>query len=202
MLSLMFTSAYAPFAVAFLVMLGIGLIELLGAGIEHPGELDADGGSTFLGWLGLGTDIPLLIWLISLLACFTLTGMALQQVATAVMGAPLGGLIASIAALVIASVMNAFVSRGLVKILPGFETTVISTDELLMRRGTILEGVARRGHPARARVVDRHDQAHYVMVEPHQDGDTIGQGDTALLVRRQGTTFFVLPDADPILRSI
>ncbi|TRW13977.1 OB-fold-containig protein [Glacieibacterium frigidum] len=204
MLTLLLTSAYAPFTVAFAVMIGVGLIELLGFGIDHPEtDIETDtGGSTLLGWLGLGVEIPLLVWLIALLACFSLTGVALQQIVTAVAGAPLSGVVAGAIAFPLAAVLNAAVSRGLVRILPGYESTVISADELLMRRGTVLEGVARRGHPARARVVDRHNQAHYVMVEPHEDAEFIEQGETALLVRKQGTTFFGLRDADAALRSI
>lgn len=204
MLALFLTPAYAPFAVAFVVMIGMGLIELLGAGFLHT-DADADTsvhGATFLGWLGFGTDIPLLVWLTSLLACFTVTGMALQQIITAIAGAPLSGLVASLVALIVAAILNAFVSRGLIRVLPGYESSVITPDELIMRRGTVLEGIARRGHPARAKVVDRHDQAHYVMVEPHNDDDLIQQGETALLVRKQGTTFFVLPDAHLTLRSL
>ena len=183
-------------------MIGVGVIELLGADIDH-GDADLDGAHAagLLDWLGLGADIPLLVWLISLLACFTLTGLALQQIVTAVFGAPLYWLAASGIAFVVAVVLNAFVSRGLVKILPGYESSIIDAEELIMRRGTILEGVARRGHPARAKVIDLHDQAHYVMVEPHEDADLIQQGETALLVRKQGTTFFVLPDRHPTLRS-
>jgi Protein of unknown function (DUF1449) len=59
----------------------------------------------------------------------------------------------------------------------------------------VLEGTARRGQPARAKVVDQFGQAHYVMVEPHDDDGVIAQGDTGLLVRREGSLFFVLPDS-------
>jgi IS4 transposase len=55
-----------------------------------------------------------------------------------------------------ADVANRFASRGLARIMPGYESTIISTDDLIMRRGTILEGTARRGRPARAKVVDQH----------------------------------------------
>jgi hypothetical protein len=40
------------------------------------------------------------------------------------------------------------------------------------------------------------------MVEPHHDEDIIAQGETALLVRREGSTFFVLPDTHTTLRPI
>ena len=194
-----------PFAISFLVMLGIGLIEAIGLGL---GSLDLDGGAhvdgssdgsgaVLLDWLGLG-EIPILIWLTSLLACFTLLGIAIQQVAAASLGAPVSPGLAAGGAIVGGLILNTFMANGLARILPGTETTAIASDELVRRRGTILEGAARRGQPARAKVVDHYGQAHYVMVEPHEDGDVISQGETALLVRREGSLFFALPDASTL----
>lgn len=207
MFSLFLTPDYAPFTVAFLVMFGIGLIEAIGLGL---GSLDlhvdvhgdADGGPDVLGWLGLGDGLPILIWLTSLLGCFTLSGVVIQQVATGLLGGPLHWGIATGAAAVIGLILNIFAASGLARIMPGYESTVVSVEDLLMRRGTILEGTARRGHPARAKVVDQHGQAHYVMVEPHNDSDIVAPGETALLVRRAGPTFFVVPDVNPSLRPI
>ncbi|MEO6093116.1 MAG: OB-fold-containig protein [Novosphingobium sp.] len=155
-----------------------------------------------LDWLGVGSGLPILIWLTALLGCFTLCGVALQQVATAVVGEPLHWGIASAGALAVGGLLNRFAVNGLTRIMPTYESTVISTDDLLMRRGTVLEGAARRGQPARAKVIDQHRQAHYIMVEPHHDDDVIAQGETALLVRKEGSTFYVLPDVNTTLRPI
>lgn len=209
MFDLFLSPAYAPFTVAFLVMIGIGLIEAIGLGLgsldlhaEIGGDADGIDAPDVLGWLGLGDGLPILIWLTSLLACFTLSGVAIQQTATGLFGAPLHWGIASAGAAVIGLVGNAFAAAGLAWIMPGYESTVVDIEDLLMRRGTILESAARRGHPARAKVVDQHGQAHYVMVEPHNDSDIISPGETALLVRRAGPTFFVVPDVNPVLRPI
>lgn len=105
-------------------------------------------------------------------------------------------------AVVVGGLLNTLAANGLARIMPRYESTVILSDDLLRQRGTILEGSARRGHPARAKIIDHHGQAHFVMVEPHDDGAVISQGQTALLVRRHGSIFFALPDADAILRSI
>jgi hypothetical protein len=206
MLSVLATPAYAPFAIAFVVMIGIGLIEAIGLGLGHldlHGDLEGDaGGGTALDWLGLGDGLPILIWLTSLLACFAVVGVGIQQVATAIGGAPLDGTAAALGAVIPAMVLNAFTAHGLARIMPGYESTVISQDSLLTRRAIVLEGSARRGHPARAKVIDQHRQAHYVMIEPHRDGDVIAQGDTVLLVRKDGPTFFALPDEHSTLRPI
>lgn len=205
-LSIFLTPEYAPFAIAFVVMLGIGLIEAIGLGVGHlgvHGDLDSDvDGSTFLDWLGLGSQIPILIWLTSLLACFSLTGVAIQQIATLFLGASLHWAIAAGGAFILGGILNSFVASGFARIMPTFESSVVSKNELVRRRGTVLEGTARRGSPARAKVIDQHRQVHYIMVEPHNDDDVLVQGETGLLVRRVGAIFYLLPDAHPQLRPM
>ena len=61
---------------------------------------------------------------------------------------------------------------------------------LIGRRATITDGVARTGSPARARVRDVHGQAHYVMVEPHEQSSELHSGDEVLLVRREKDQFY------------
>src|SRR4051794_5431625 len=120
MFSLFLTPDYAPFTVAFVVMIGIGLIEAIGLGLgsvdlhAHIGG-DADG-PDLLGWLGLGDGLPILIWLTSLLGCFPLAGVVIQQIATGVAGAPLHGGIATAGAAVIGLIVNIFAARGLGRI--------------------------------------------------------------------------------------
>ena len=198
------TPDYAPFAISVVIMLGVGLIEAIGLGMgqfDASVDLDADSGGA-LDWLGIGEGLPILIWVTSLLACFSLVGIIIQQIATVVLGQPLHWALASLGALLLGGLLNGFTSGLLVRIMPSYESTVISVDDLIMRRGTVLEGTARRGHPARAKVIDQHKQAHYVMVEPHNDSDIIAQGEIGLLVRKEGGTFFIMPDTDTTLRSI
>ncbi|MET0365261.1 MAG: OB-fold-containig protein [Sphingobium sp.] len=202
MLSLLLSSDYAIFSAALVIMVGIGLIEAVGLGIGHF-DLDADiGDPGVLDWLGLKRGLPILVWLTSLLGCFTLVGFAVQQVATALIGTPLHWGLASLIALAIGGSVNGVASAGLARVLPEYESTVIDTEDLLMRRATLLDGAARRGHPTRAKVVDQHGQAHYVMVEPHHDGDVVAQGESALLVRRNGALFFIQPENSTEFRSL
>lgn len=208
MLQQLLSPPYLPFAISFVVMLGIGLIEAVGLGLGSA-DLDGDASgdvashglaSNLLSWLGIG-ELPILIWLTSLLACFTVLGLAVQQAASAWVGGALDPGLAAGVALAGGLVLNTFTANGLARILPGFETTAIASDDLVRLRGTVLEGAARRGQPARAKVIDRFSQAHYVMIEPHEDGDVIAKGETALLVRREGSLFFALPDASPLRAS-
>lgn len=202
MFAQLLSPAYVPFVFSFALMLGIGLIEAIGLGIGHLDlNLDLDGDTpdqfahSLLGWLGLGGELPILIWLTSLLGCFTVTGLALQQGVAAVIGTPLAPGLAVAAALPAGVLVNTAAANGLARVMPGYESTVVSTDDLLGLRGTMLEAAARRGAPARAKVVDRHGQAHVVMLEPHHTDDVIAAGATALLVRREGKLFYALPDA-------
>jgi hypothetical protein len=206
MFDIFLTPEYALFSGAFLLMIGVGLIEAIGLGI---GQIDSGAGIDLnahdgnpLDWLGIGSGLPILVWLTSLLGCFTFAGVGIQQIMTLVTGEPLHWALASAGALIIGGIANRFVASALVKIIPAYETTVIESEDLIMRRGVILEGASRRGHPARAKVLDQHKQAHYVMVEPHNDDDVIAQGETTMLVRREGTIFFGLPDEHPTLRPI
>ena len=92
MFAQLLTADYLVFAVAFLVMIGIGLVEAVGLGLGHldlDSDLDAPEGWPLLDWLVLKHGLPVLIWLTSLLACFTFAGLAVQQIAAAALSAPL-----------------------------------------------------------------------------------------------------------------
>jgi hypothetical protein len=201
---LFLTPSFAPFAVSFFLMIGVGLIEALGFGLGYfdiDAEVDTTNSSS-LSWLGIGQGMPILIWLTCFLGCFTLAGLAIQQSATALSGGPFSWPLAALAAFGLGGVANRFLANKLARLIPSYETTIIDADDLIMRRGTILEGAARRGHPARAKVVDQHKQAHYVMVEPHNDDQIISEGEITLLVRKEGNIFFGLPDDHPTLRPL
>jgi hypothetical protein len=189
-----------PFSVALLVMLLIGLVEAVGLGAS-AGHVDigADGGlgGDLLGWLGVGR-VPLLILLVVFLALFGMAGLAVQQAAAALAGAPLPLWLASGAALAAALPLTGIGARGLARIIPQDETTAVSLDSLVGKRGTITIGTARRGSPAQARVRDAFGQSHYVMVEPNDAAHPLGEGETVLLIRRDGNLFTGLGSADGI----
>jgi hypothetical protein len=192
MLEIIAAPANLPFSVALLVMLMIGAVEAVGLGasaVHLDLHADADGGD-LLGWLGIGR-VPLLMLLVVFLALFGLIGLAIQQFA-----GPLSLWIAVPAAAAGALPLTGFGGRGLARVMPGDETTAVSLDSLVGRRGTITIGTARRGSPAQARVADIHGQPHYVMVEPYDDDHSIGQGETVRLDRREGNIFIAVGRTD------
>lgn len=180
------------FSTALVLMLLIGMVEALGFGasaFDGSAELDAtDAGNPLLGWIGFGR-LPLLILLVVGLGCFALCGFALQQLAAAVSGSPLPPAAAAGAAAVAALPLTAWLSRPLARLLPADETSAVSLESLIGRRGRILLGAARVGFPARARVRDGFGCSHHVMVEPNFAEEQLAEGDEILLVGRQGDRF-------------
>jgi hypothetical protein len=200
MLDFMLTPENLPFAVALVVMIMIGAVEAvgLGASAAHV-DFDVDGhGGDLLGWLGIGR-VPLLMLLVVLLALFGLIGLAIQQFADALLGAPLSPSLAAPLAFVGSLPLLGVCARGLARIMPGDETTAVGLDSLVGRRATVTIGSARRGSPARAQVRDVHGQTHYVMVEPNDDSGALAAGESALLVRREGDIFIALAEGDALL---
>jgi hypothetical protein len=205
MLEIVTAPANLPFSAALAVMLLIGLAEAIGLGASAAHlDLGADAhaeGPDLLAWLGVGR-IPLLVLLVVFLTFFGLLGLTVQQLAESLAGAPLALWIAVPAAAVAALPLTGLGSRALARILPRDETTAVSLDSLVGKRGSITIGTARRGSPAQARVRDVHGQVHYVMVEPQNEDHPIGQGEAVLLIRRDGHIFTALGPADGLTPHI
>ncbi|UYV16313.1 YqiJ family protein [Porphyrobacter sp. ULC335] len=200
-----------PFLIAFGALAVIAVLQLTGVSevIEGAGEFDvgdngADGlemgglGEALTTLLGLGR-VPLLIWLAALLFVFATIGVIGQSVLTSMLGAPLSAGWAALLAGGAALPLNSIAMRPLAAILPRDETTAIELDDLVRRDAEIQIGTARAGSPARAKVIDVHGQAHFVMVEPHDQTLAFNAGDTVLLVRREGQIFYGVQYESPLL---
>ncbi len=196
-----------PFLIAFGTLAVIALVQLTGVSeaIEGAGEFDAPDGLEVGGFgealttlLGLGR-VPLLIWLSALLFVFATIGVIGQALLTSAVGAPLSAGWAALLAGGAALPLNSLAMRPLAAIIPKDETTAIALDDLVRRDAEIQIGTARAGSPARAKVIDVHGQAHFVMVEPHDEALELNAGDTVLLVRREGQTFYGVHYESPLL---
>jgi len=206
MLDFVLTDAYAPFTISFLLMCGIGMIEAIGLGLGsldlHAGGHDLEiGDHSPLHWLGFGEDMPILIWLTSLLACYSISGFGIQQVAEGIAGGALSWPVAAGASAPAALFLNFFAANGLHKVIPKTETTAIGVDDMVGLRGYVVDAPASPGLASRARIVDGHGQMHFVPVKPHED-QTIQPGETVLLVRRDGAMFYAVTDDVPQFRPI
>lgn len=191
-----------PFAAALVLMTMLAVIQVIGLADmlgdhdvgTHAGahaDISAPGGliDGMFSLIGLGR-LPLMVWLPVALGLFAALGVSIQALSENLLGTPLNRWAAAAIAAVAGLPLTGLVSRPLARILPHDETTAVSTEMLLGRRGVITDGTARAGSPARARVHDLHGQAHHVMVEPHETGDELAAGAEVLLVRREAGTFF------------
>jgi hypothetical protein len=201
----LFAAHNLPFALALAALALIALVQVTGIADILDGDADTGGGielgsfgDALTALLGLGR-VPLLIWLASLLLAFGSIGLIGQMWIADWLGAPLSAGWASLLAGGAALPLNSLAMRPLAAVMPKDETTAITLDELVRRDAEIQIGTARAGSPARAKVIDRHGQAHHVMVEPHDASSELQAGDTVLLVRREGETFFAIQYESPLL---
>ena len=185
-----------PFAAALVLMVLIALLQLLGLGhafgdvdVDVDGDIDVGAFDGLLSFFGVGR-VPFMVWLASFLLLFAALGVGIQALADGLAGAPLDRWLAALLAAAAGLPAAGVLVRPIAAILPRDETSAVGLDSLVGRRARIVTGRAAAGYPARARVKDRHGRAHYVMVEPHEAGSEMLEGDELLLVRRENETFY------------
>ncbi|AJR24152.1 MULTISPECIES: YqiJ family protein [Sphingobium] len=196
MAAFLFATENVVFVSAIVLMLLIGAVQAIG--IAGDFDLDIDGDADLLGWLGVGR-LPLLMLLAIFLALFGMIGLIGQHLLLDLTGAMLPPLIAAPAALIASLPATGLAARRLAPLLPRDQSSAVPLDALTGSFARIVTGVARSGSPARARVEDAYGQAHYVMVEPDNSGQTLEEGETILLVRREDHVFRAISHGDHYL---
>ena len=176
------------------VDIGIDMDADIADGIEASGFMDG-----FFSLLGLGR-VPFLIWLSCLLFIFSLVGVVGQWIISGATGEPLGAGIAALLAGVAAFPLNGLLTRPLARVMPQDESSAVGLESLVRRDAVIQTGTSRTGSPARAKVKDAFGHPHFVMVEPHDADAELAEGETVLLVRREGELFFGVRYESPLLR--
>jgi len=146
--------------------------------------------SGLLGWLGL-SNVPFLIWLVSFLTIFGLSGLILLS-AGATMGITLPLVVTLPAAFIVAAYCTRFIAAIVAAIMPKTESSAMKTRFLGGHHGVISQGTARRGKPAEAKIKDRHGNTHYLRVEPLDDDAEIPQGADVHVIRKRDGMFFVV----------
>lgn len=203
-----------PFAIAMGAVFVIAFLQVIGAGDIFEGaedieiEVDADVADGLeasgvlegvFSLLGLG-KVPFLIWLSCLLMVFSVTGLFGQWIIETVAGSPLNAGLASLAAGAASLPLNGLLVRPIGRLLPEDETTAVGLQSLVRRDAVIQIGTARAASPARAKVKDAFGHPHFVMVEPHDPQAELAEGETVLLVRREGELFFGVRYESPLLQ--
>lgn len=218
MTEIFFNAQSYPFTLALILVAGLFLLEIvsliLGGSIlsleaDAPDidlDLDADfdidldieidtdvaiAPSGLLGWIGI-KDVPFMMWLVSFLTMFGLSGLVLQSALTGISGAPLPAVLAAIIALPAGLFGARFIARIIATIMPKHESEAMRTRYFGGHHGTITQGIAKRGKPAEAKIQDRFGNFHYLRVEPLDDADVIPQGAAVHVIRRKDGMFFVV----------
>jgi len=195
-----------PFTLATLFVVVIGCVEFIAvmAGFDVSGLLDhilpenIDGvADSWLGWLHVG-KVPILVLLVILLTAFAMVGFAFNAVVHGLFGfypfPLLSSFIAFICALPVVRVMGATIGR----ILPKDESSAVSLDTLIGHVAVVLNGTAKNGYPAEARVRTEHGQTFYVRVEPEGETLEFGAGESVLLVKQiSGSRFMAIANPRP-----
>jgi hypothetical protein len=200
-----------PFTAATLLMLLIAIVEgiamMVGGNISEslqewlPDPWDDVHGpfDKLLGWLYVGR-VPLLVLLVLFLAGFAITGFALNMIVHRVTGAWVPLILSVPAAFFATLPIVRIFGAGLARLIPHDQTFAVSFDTLVGRIGTIVNGTARQGYPAQAKVPNEHGQALYVMVEPEAEGMTFQSGERVLLTKQiSGSRFAAVVNPWPDL---
>lgn len=214
----LFSAPFAPFAAALIFLMLIAAVELGGLmfGTTVSGMIDsalpdmdvdgvdADGlsGAGFLdqalSWLCVG-KVPLLILIAAFLAGFGVAGLVLQGAAGGVFGAALPLWLAAPLAFAAALPITRFLALAFARLMPKEQTDAVSRDSFIGRVARVIRGEALRGMPAEAKLSDAMGAAHYILVEPDEDGAVFAQGAEVLLVERRGAVFFAVANDNPAL---
>ena len=210
----------APFSIAALVLIGLTVFEILtllvgkpiSAVLDHAVPLDSTAGDGFGGkdalagktglfgsafdWLNLGR-VPLFILLIVALAAFSISGLAVQ-IGMARVFSPLPTVVAVLVVLVPTAYFTRWLTGAISRIVPRDETYAQASADFVGLVGVVTVGPVRAGVVARARIVDRHGNAHFPRVEPADPAVVIPAGASILVIdARKGVLAVAV--ADPAL---
>lgn len=209
MLELITQTHNLPFSVALAIVLVLAVLQFVGLGdligADMDIDVDADGGiaidAGLLSLAGLGR-VPFLMWLMILLSLFGVIGLACQQILSSFAGMPWPAWLIVPATGAVALVGTGAITRLLERILPRDETTAIDISSLIGREAEVVIGKATPGNPARARVIDHFGQAHHVMLEPANAGQSFVEHERVLLVHHEGDLFKAITRGDHYLPRI
>ncbi|WP_305986373.1 YqiJ family protein [Roseibium sp. MMSF_3544] len=174
-----------------------GDLETVAAGTEVTGPGQGIF-SQILGWLCFG-KVPALIILVILLTGFGLVGYVLQSLVQSVSGFLLPGIVASAVAFAGALPFTRVTALGVSKIMPKDESDAVSRRSFVGKPARVVQGHAKKGLPAQARLTDPTGQSHYVLVEPDVEGEVLEQGAEVIIVRQQGPHFTAIRNTNATL---
>jgi len=200
-----------PFTMAVMLLVAIAVVEGLAllVGMSLSGWIDhfipdaAHGveglSDSWLGWLHIG-KVPILVLLVVLLTAFALIGYIINATVYSGLGfyppTPVSIVAALLGALPVVRLSGAAIAR----LIPRDETSAVSFDSLVGRVAVIVNGTARAGYPAEARVKSDYGQTLYVRVEPDGPDIRFGPAESVLLIKQiSGSRFVAIANPRPDL---
>lgn len=170
--------------------------------VSPEGDLNHDGVVSLLehglGFLGFG-KAPVMMLLVSFAWAFGSAGLITQWIAWSSSRTLLSASLASAVAFVPALMVHALLARGIGYFTDREDSTAVNSRTFIGKTATILVGNTIKGRPTQAKFKDPHGQTHYVLVEPHRDGDTFAPNDEVILVAQRGNLYEVMPTDIDIL---
>ncbi len=191
----------APFSGVLAAVLAIFVGELLltvlvGVGCSHVLQAVVDSHpfphTSVTNWL-FAKEVPLLFVLLTLVASFGVTGIAVQAGVVAITGVAPEHLQPSVWVYGFAALGAAGLGHGVGTLLAKMKfvnTTALKPDEFLGQVATLTSPEARKGYAGSARFVDQHGLTHYVMVEPAFEEVTFLEGDRVQLVAQVSVSLY------------
>lgn len=172
------------------LLIGFSLTERAGGllvghfGLDHA-DSDADIGAVgqCLAWLHVGR-VPMLVVLTLILLGFSVGGLSLQYVVHACFGVMLSPSVAAVIAMPGALIITRHFGGLIGKYVPAVQSSALSEAEFVGSVAQIVTGIASKGMPTQARLVDRYGQPHYVRVEPRNEGMSLAKGMKVVLVEQ------------------
>lgn len=131
------------------------------------------------------SKVPMLVYFIIFLAAFSITGLVTQFYVKRVFDHYLPSFIIVPIAFFLAIFFARYISKGLSKVVFKDETTAVSSESFVGHLATITTGIAKRGLKAEARLKDKHNQNHYVYVEPDENDAEFKAGEEVLLIKME-----------------
>ncbi|HIP82555.1 MAG TPA: DUF1449 family protein [Desulfocapsa sulfexigens] len=217
MIDFFLSPANTPFVISLAVMLAFTVIEVLSASMgmglsemvdsmlpEFDANIDidvdadlsdvsgpTDSLSKLLAWFRIG-EVPVIMLFIIFLTGFGISGLTIQYIMVSISGITVPVYIAVILAFLTAMPTVRVCGGLLGKYMPKDETYAVSENNFIGMVATLTLGHAEAGKPAQAKLMDKHGQTHYILVEPDNSANVFKQGEKGLIVSKNGALFKII----------
>jgi hypothetical protein len=190
-LDFIYISANTPYLFAFLLLMMIFLIEIIGifVGMGLLGALDSAFDIDFdsdtgglLTLLGLG-KVPLIVWVALQLGIFVLLGYFFSSLAASLLG--VSSIWLAVAVGFVSVWLSSLACTVLSKVVPRVESDVVSNKSFSGSVAVVVTGDASYTKFAMAVVRDIHNKPHNIKVKAFDEGVELLQGSNVVLVEMQ-----------------